>query len=273
MNRLDALFARKKENILNVYFTAGYPKLEDTVPIIRGLAEGGVDLIEIGMPYSDPMADGTTIQQSSMQALKNGMTLELLFEQIREAREYTQVPIILMGYYNQVLQFGTERFVQFCTSAGPKHSPNNLNPEDHSRDVDGLILPDLPLAEYQENFQPLMDAAGLRFSFLITPQTSEARIRAIDAASDGFIYVVSSSAITGNTSGISPAQKDYFARIEAMQLSSPCLIGFGISNAQSFQTACQYAHGAIIGSAFIRALGEGGSSQMVAHDFVKAIKG
>ena len=257
MNRLDALFASKQSNLLNVYFTAGYPKLEDTAPIIQGLADGGVDLIEIGMPYSDPMADGTTIQESSMQALKNGMTLDLLFEQIRQVRQQTEVPLILMGYYNQVMQYGAARFVKACTSAG----------------VDGLILPDLPLAEYQETFQSLVDAADLRFSFLITPQTSEARIRAIDAASDGFIYVVSSSAITGSTSGISQAQQDYFARIEAMNLSSPRLIGFGISDATTFNTACQYANGAIIGSAFIRALADSNTVEATAKEFVEGIKG
>ncbi len=256
MNRLDQLFARKQQGILNIYFTAGYPQLEDTVPIIRALADAGVDLIEIGMPYSDPMADGETIQRSSMQALKNGMTLAKLFEQIREARKYTQVPLVLMGYFNQMMQYGEERFITDCQAAG----------------IDGLILPDLPVYEYESFYKEMVEAADLRMSFLITPQTDEARIRAIDRASKGFIYMVSSSAITGSSQGISPEQIVYFQRIQAMNLEKPRLIGFGISDAEGFRTACSYAQGAIIGSAFIRHLTKGGGEvSAISQAFVEDI--
>lgn len=255
MNRLDHLFAHKHRHILNIYFTAGYPQLEDTVPIIRSLADAGVDLIEIGMPYSDPMADGETIQRSSMQALQNGMTLAKLFEQIREARRYTQVPLVLMGYFNQMMQYGEEKFIADCQAAG----------------IDGLILPDLPVYEYESFYKDLVEAADLRMSFLITPQTDQARILTIDRASKGFIYMVSSSAITGNSSGISEAQIAYFQRIQAMKLAKPRLIGFGISDAESFQTACAYANGAIIGSAFIRALGKSEDVSASSHAFVENI--
>ena len=247
MNRLSQLFRDKPQDLLNVYFTAGYPKLDDTPVIIRTLSEAGVDLIEVGMPYSDPMADGETIQQSSMQALKNGLTLDVLFGQLREARRHTQVPMVLMGYFNQVMQYGTERFVEAAASAG----------------VDGLILPDLPVYEYERELKPLAEQYGLQVTFLITPHTSAARIAEIGQLSSGFIYVVSSSSITGKSSEITPAQKKYFARIAALDLPQPRLIGFGISDAESFRTACRYANGAIIGSAFIRALAAG-------HDDVAA---
>ncbi len=238
MNRLSRLFSTKSQDLLNVYFTAGYPKLEDTVTIIRSLATAGADLIEVGMPYSDPMADGETIQRSSMQALHNGMTLETLFAQLTEARKHTQVPLVLMGYFNQVMQYGAERFVKAAAAAG----------------VDGLILPDLPVFEYEQEFRSIAEAHDIQVTFLITPQTSEDRIRQIGALSTGFIYVVSSSSITGKSGEITQEQKDYFARIQAMDLAQPKLIGFGISDAKSFRTACAYANGAIIGSAFIRAL-------------------
>ncbi|MEM6771768.1 MAG: tryptophan synthase subunit alpha [Bacteroidota bacterium] len=238
MNRLTTLFSQKSQDLLNVYFTAGYPNLDDTVTIITNLAEAGADLIEVGMPYSDPMADGETIQQSSMQALKNGMTLDTLFVQLTEARQQTQIPLVLMGYFNQVMQYGPERFVAAAAKAG----------------VDGLILPDLPVFEYEQEFRAIAEAHDMQVTFLITPQTSEARIREIGALSTGFIYVVSSSSITGKSGEITQAQKEYFARIQAMELPQPKLIGFGISDAKSFRTACDFANGAIIGSAFIRAL-------------------
>jgi tryptophan synthase alpha chain len=257
LNRLDQLFQTKSENILNVYFTAGYPQLGDTVTIIKELAAAGADLIEIGMPFSDPMADGETIQKSSMHALKNGMTLKLLFEQIREVRKHTQVPLVLMGYFNQLMQYGEQRFIDDCQSAG----------------VDGLILPDLPVYEYEHDYRAMIEGADLRMSFLITPQTTDDRIEAIGKAGNGFIYVVSSSSITGTTSGISDAQIAYFEKINNSSLQQPKLIGFGISDSESFNTACRYANGAIIGSAFIRALGKGGDVKSVCHDFVKGIIG
>ncbi len=255
MNRLTRLFAEKDRDLLNVYFTAGFPRLGDTVTIIRELADSGVDLIELGLPYSDPMADGETIQQSSMQALKNGFTLDGLFEQVREARRHTQVPIVLMGYYNQVMQYGSERFVKAARDAG----------------ADGLILPDLPVYEYEAEFRSLAEEHDMQVTFLITPQTPEARIRKIGELSTGFIYVVSSSSITGKSGEITAEQEAYFARIAGMGLKQPRLIGFGISDAKSFRTACRYANGAIIGSAFIRALKGQDDVAAVTRRFVEGI--
>ena len=257
MNRLTALFDRADHPLLNIYFTAGYPHLKDTGPIIRALSEAGTDLIEVGMPYSDPLADGPTIQESGTAAIANGMTLELLFEQLREVRPQTEVPLILMGYLNQVMQYGEDRFVADCVAAG----------------IDGLILPDLPLAEFREGLQKKLADAGIAISFLITPQTSEARIREVDELSTGFIYVVSSAAITGGKGGVSDAQVAYFERIEAMQLKTPRLIGFGISDKASFDRASAHASGAIIGSAFIRALGKGGDVGETARGFVRGVRG
>lgn len=256
MNRIQQLFARKHADILNIYFTAGYPQLHDTGRLIRALAEAGADLIEIGMPYSDPLADGPTIQQSGMQALQNGMNLPLLFEQIRQARQLTDVPLVLMGYFNQMMQYGEERFVQDCMNAG----------------VDGLILPDLPLYEYEMHYKKLIEDAGLSISFLITPQTSEDRIRAVDDSSSGFIYMVSNSAITGAKQDISDTQIAYFQRVVDMELRNPRLIGFGISNRETFQTACRYAQGAIIGSAFIKALSASTDVEEAALSFVAGIR-
>ncbi len=250
MNRLDNLFATKKKDILNVYFTAGHPNLNDTEDIILTLEAAGVDLIELGMPYSDPMADGPTIQDSSTVALKNGMNVELLFEQVKSVREKTQIPLIMMGYFNQVMQFGEERFFRKCAEVG----------------VDGLILPDLPVYVFEEKYKALFEALGLRISFLISPQTSEERIRQIDDLAKGFIYMVSSSSITGAKSGISDEQMAYFNRINEMQLKNPRLIGFGISDHATYSTACQFSSGAIIGSAFIRTLDK-------ATDLKAAIKG
>lgn len=255
MSRLQSLFERKKQDVLNVYFTAGYPALHDTARIIRALDEAGVDLIEVGMPYSDPLADGPTIQASGQQAIQNGMTLPLLFEQIEEARQHTNIPLVLMGYFNPVMQYGEQRFFDRCAAVG----------------IDGLILPDLPIYEYENFYQEGIEKAGLDISFLITPQTSDERIRQIDALSTGFVYMVSNSAITGAKSGISEEQIAYFERIRSMELESPRLIGFGISSHETFQTACQYANGAIIGSAYIRALGEGRPVEEATHQFVQQI--
>lgn len=257
MNRIQALFDRQPRDLLNVYFTAGYPQLHDTGRLIRSLSANGVDLIEIGMPYSDPLADGTTIQESSLQALRNGMTLDLLFDQIAEARPHTDAPLILMGYFNPVMQYGERRFLERCKAVG----------------VDGLILPDLPLHEYEAHYRPMFEELELGISFLITPQTTEARIREVDALTRGFIYMVSSAAITGAQSGISPAQVAYFERIVAMQLTQPRLIGFGISDRATYETACRHASGAIIGSAFIRALGAGTEDvEATVATFVKGLR-
>ncbi len=251
-NRFDQLFAKKDRDLLSIYFTAGYPCLHDTVPVALALAEAGADFIELGMPYSDPLADGPTIQASSEQAIANGMTIDHLFEQVRQIRQHSQIPIVWMGYLNPVMQYGEQRFLQGCANAG----------------VDGLIIPDLPLHEYEAHFMKPARALGLAFSFLITPQTPEARIRYIEQLCTGFIYMVSSYAVTGGRSGIQPEQVAYFERIQAMQLARPRLIGFGISSPADFTTACRYAHGAIIGSAFIRILNNATDVAQAAAGFV-----
>lgn len=256
-NRIVQLFERKTSGILNIYFTAGYPNLGDTQKILRTLDGCGADLIEIGMPYSDPLADGPTIQESGSLAIQNGMTLPILFEQIAEVRPHIKVPLILMGYFNQVMQYGEAAFFRKCREVG----------------IDGLILPDLPLFEYETQYREMIQAEGLTISFLITPQTSEARIRKIDGLSQGFIYMVSDASITGEKQGISDGQIAYFERINAMELKIPRLIGFGIASREAFQTACSYAHGAIIGSAFIKALQPGEAVEQSARKFVEGILG
>tara|TARA_B100000497_G_C7636150_1_gene382391 strand:+ start:325 stop:1095 length:771 start_codon:yes stop_codon:yes gene_type:complete len=238
MNRIKELFKKKKKDILNVYFTAGYPKLDDTVRIATNLTHCGVDLIELGMPYSDPLADGFTIQQSSMKALKNGMSLDLLFDQVKEFRKSHETPIILMGYLNQVIQYGQEKFLDKCVQIG----------------IDGLILPDLPMDIFQNEFKKDLEERDIAFSFLITPQTSDERILLADQLSTGFVYVVSQSSITGKTGDISTTQQAYFDHINKMNLSTPALIGFGIHDKSTYEVACSNSNGAIIGSAFIRAL-------------------
>ncbi len=238
MNRIIELFNKKKENILNVYFTAGFPQLNDTQQIIESLQASGADIIEIGIPFSDPVADGPTIQLSNEKALKNGMTLKLLFSQLKNIREKVNIPIILMGYINPVIQFGIEEFCINCKNIG----------------IDGVILPDLPIQEYINEYKSIFERYGIINNFLITPQTSESRINKIDEVSNGFIYMVSSSSITGSKADTTNDQIIYFKRILSMNLKSPRLIGFGISNRQTFQTACKYANGAIIGSAFISAI-------------------
>lgn len=241
MNRIKQKLSEDKK-ILSIYFTAGYPKLDDTVQIIQDLEKSGVDLIEIGLPFSDPLADGPTIQESSTAALKNGMHTELLFEQIKDIRKSVSIPLILMGYFNPVLQYGVEKFCRKCEEIG----------------IDGLILPDLPLDVYQEEYEALFKKHGLINVFLITPQTSDERIKAIDDASEGFIYMVSSASTTGAKSGFGQEQSTYFQRISNMQLKNPQIVGFGISNEETFNQATEKAKGAIIGSAFIKHLTENG---------------
>ena len=262
MNRLTQLFTSKNRDILNVYFTAGFPKRDDTEAVILSLAASGVDLIEIGMPYSDPLADGPTIQQSGAKALENGMTLDVLFQQIKATRAKNKtIPLILMGYFNQVMQYGDRRFFENCRASG----------------VDGLILPDLPLDVYEADYAAMLNEMDLKISFLITPQTPTDRIRRIDRLTTGFVYIVSSYAITGGASGsIAPEQVEYFQRIEKMKLKNPRLIGFGISNRSTFEIACRYANGAIIGSAFIRVLEQANTEGVenldwVIEDFVAKI--
>jgi tryptophan synthase alpha chain len=254
-NRINQLFQDKKGDILSVYFTAGYPQPDDTVPIIEKLVANGVDLIEIGMPFSDPVADGPVIQQSSLLALKNGMTVKKLFEQLQGIREKVNIPLILMGYLNPVLQFGVEAFCRKCEEVG----------------IDGVILPDLPLNEYQDTYRDLFARHNLHNILLITPQTSEKRLLEIDQASHGFIYMVSSSSTTGAKTSVSDFHLDYFERIKNMNLKNPRLIGFGISNKETFDNACGYAQGAIIGSAFVKALSETGSLDDKISNFVNHV--
>ncbi|MEX2513674.1 MAG: tryptophan synthase subunit alpha [Cyclobacteriaceae bacterium] len=238
MNRIDHLFHTKKENILSIYFTAGFPKLEDTLDIMEAIESAGADIIEIGVPYSDPIADGPTIQESNMVALKQGMSLKKLFEQLKGMRKKVSIPVILMGYLNPIVQYGMEAFCEKCQEVG----------------VDGVILPDLPMQQYLKEYKEIFDRHDLRNTFLISPQTSPERIREIDQHSDGFIYMVSSASITGAKREVTPDQIAYFQRVRDMGLNNPRLIGFGISDKSSFQTAAKYSNGAIIGSAFINVL-------------------
>ncbi|MFT4736675.1 MAG: tryptophan synthase alpha chain [Cyclobacteriaceae bacterium] len=254
LNRIDQAFVEKQTGLLNMYFTAGYPKLDDTLRIASALEQAGADIIELGIPYSDPIADGPTIQESSIAAIENGMNLKLLFEQLAHLRPKVSIPVILMGYLNPVLQFGIERFCQKCAEVG----------------IDGVILPDLPMHEYQSVYKELFESHGVHNIFLITPQTSEQRIQIIDQQSRGFIYMVSSASITGSSQGINDIQTTYFQKINQMRLSTPKMIGFGISDKETFDTANKYAQGAIIGSAFIRQLTKDASDQAI-HQFVHSI--
>jgi len=239
MNRINFLFDKKKENILSVYFTAGFPKLEDTLPTLLSLQANGVDLVEIGIPFSDPMADGIVIQNSSQVALQNGMSLRKLFEQLTAVRAQIHIPLIMMGYLNPVMQFGFENFCKECNRVG----------------VDGMIIPDLPLSDFLAEYKEIALRYKLEFIFLITPETSEDRIRLIDSHTNGFIYMVSSAATTG-TQTTFDNKVEYFNRINGMNLKNPRLIGFGISNKSTREMVCKYSSGAIIGSAFIKALQE-----------------
>ncbi len=255
MNRLQRLFDTKKRNILSIYYTAGYPHLNDTLQIAQTLETAGVDFLEIGFPYSDSIADGPIIQASNKQALANGMTLETLFTQLKNMRLSLTIPVLLMGYFNVVLQYGVENFCKKCAEVG----------------VDGCIIPDLPTYEYQKFYQSVFEKYGLSNIFLVTPQTAEDRIRKIDQLSDAFIYLISSSTITGNNFLVSNKAKVYFSRIQKMNLKNPLMIGFGIADKATFDVVLQYAQGAIIGSAFIKNLTDGNLTQQVTN-FVKAIK-
>ena len=253
MNRINKKLQENKK-LLSIYFTAGYPQLNDTVSILKSLQDSGVDMVEIGMPFSDPLADGPTIQNSGSMALKNGMTTKILFEQLKNIRQDIEIPLILMGYLNPILQFGVEAFCKACAKVG----------------IDGLIIPDLPVKEYEELYKEIFDKYGLINIFLITPQTSEERIRYIDKISNGFIYMVSTAATTGGRDSFDTSQTDYFKRIASLQLKSPQIVGFGISNNTTFVQATQNAKGAIIGSAFIKHLSKGGINT-IPH-FIKKIR-
>ena len=240
MNQLKNLLATKNQNLLSIFFTAGYPTAESTGNIIEKLATSGVDFIEVGLPYSDPLADGETIQYSSSVALENGMNLDKVFAQLQPIQKSCNTPLVLMGYLNQVIKYGVEKFCQKCKVVG----------------IENLILPDLPIDVYEKSYRPIFKAYGISNIFLITPQTSEARIRKINALTDTFIYVVASSSITGAKGTISQEQIAYFKRLSKMNLQSKCMVVFGISNATTFEGVCQFFNGAIIGSAFINFLKE-----------------
>jgi tryptophan synthase alpha chain len=254
MNRINRLFETKGNNILSVYFTAGFPSLDSTAGIVKDLAIPGVDMVEIGMPFSDPLADGPVIQRSSEIALRNGMSINTLFSQLSNIREEVTIPLLLMGYINPVLQFGMENFCRRCAEVG----------------IDGVILPDLPPDIYIEKYSGMFENYNIHNIFLISPQTDEERISMIDSISRGFIYMVSSSSTTGVKSGFSEAQLAYFLKIKNMHIKHPRLIGFGISDHKSFTEACRAANGAIIGSAFIRMLEKGAESQSI-REFVDSI--
>ncbi len=252
MNRINTKLNDSKK-LLSIYFTAGYPNINDTTTIIKQLEANGVDMIEIGLPFSDPLADGPTIQASSTQALQNGMTTKLLFEQLKDIRKTVSIPLLIMGYFNPMFQYGFEAFCKKCHDIG----------------IDGLIIPDLPLDVYQEHYEHIFKTYDLKNIFLITPQTSDERIKQIDKASSSFIYMVSSASVTGTQSGFGDTQTDYFERIAKLNLNNPQIVGFGISNSQTFKAATKHAKGAIIGSAFIKHLNSNGTNNI--NLFTKSI--
>ena len=252
MNRIQKKLKEDKK-LLSIYFTAGYPNINDTVSIIQSLEKNGVDMIEIGLPFSDPLADGPTIQASSTQALKNGMTTEILFNQLKDIRKTVNIPLIIMGYFNPMFQYGVEAFCKKCQEIG----------------IDGLIIPDLPVDVYHDQYQAVFEKYGLINVFLITPQTSVERIKFIDSISNGFIYMVSSASTTGAQSGFGNEQTQYFKRIADMKLNNPQIVGFGISNNETFTQAITHTKGAIIGSAFVKHITNNGSKNI--DTFVNSI--
>jgi tryptophan synthase alpha chain len=259
MNRIETALSKFNDNgktpkkILSIYFTAGYPELDDTASIIKSLASSGVDMIEIGLPFSDPLADGPTIQKSSTKALENGMTTELLFDQLVHIRKEVDIPLLIMGYFNPILQYGIEAFCRKCVETG----------------IDGLIIPDLPVDVYQQEYSDVFKKHGLINVFLITPQTSDERIRYIDSISKGFIYMVSSASTTGAINSFDQGQDAYFERINKLKLKTPQIVGFGISNHKTFVQATKYSSGAIIGSAFVKYLNEHSIAEV--NDFAQTI--
>ncbi|NCI46958.1 tryptophan synthase subunit alpha [Sediminibacterium soli] len=255
MSRLQELFARKNKQVLNVYCTAGYPGLNSTRTVMKALQRHGADLIELGMPYSDPLADGPVIQASGSRALQNGMTIAVLFEQLQGFRTEINIPVVLMGYMNPVLQYGFEKFCADAAAAG----------------VDGLILPDLPEYEFETEYGPVIKQYGLDFIFLVTPETSGERVGKLDALSSGFLYAVSSSATTGKDKDFSSVAV-YLQRLQEMQLKNPVLVGFGIKDRETFQSACQYANGGIIGTAYIQALENGTDVETATGNFLSSIQ-
>src|SRR6187397_246577 len=255
MKRIQELFKRKDNKILNVYCTAGYPLLNSTMEVIKALQKNGVDIIELGMPYSDPLADGPVIQQSSSIALANGMTIKKLFDQLKDFRKNISVPVVLMGYMNPVLQYGFEKFCADASAVG----------------IDGLILPDLPEHEFETEYGPIIKKHGLDFIFLVTPETSEERVKKLDELSTGFLYAVSSSSTTGSDKNMTDV-KSYLQKLQSMELKNPVLVGFGIKDKTTFQAACDNANGAIIGTAYIKALAEPGIVADITRKFLETIR-
>ena len=263
MNRIDNLFQTKGNNILSIYFTAGFPNLNDTADILLQLQKSGADMVEVGIPFSDPMADGVVIQESSHQALQNGMNLDILFDQLYSIKKEIQIPVILMGYFNPVFKYGVESFCEKCVSSG----------------VSGLIIPDMPLEVYLEEYVTLFASYGLYYIPLVTPQTPDKRIALLGKESKGFVYMVSTASITGSKPNLENS-RDYFLRVRKILPSTPLLIGFGIQDADSFEKANKYANGGIIGTAFIKTLKEIPGSEVDKNEirqnidaFVKKIKG
>lgn len=256
MSRLKKLFEKKNRDVLNVYCTAGFPALESTLPVIKALQQNGADIIELGMPYSDPLADGPVIQHSSAIAIQNGMTIAKLFEQLESLRTIVpDIPVILMGYLNPILQYGFEKFCSRCSAVG----------------VDGLIIPDIPMFEFEQEYRRFVEQYGLDFIFLITPETSEERIRNLDTLSSGFLYAVSSSSLTGSNKDFSSVE-GYLKRLQEMNLKNPFLVGFGIKDRSTFETACKYANGAIIGSAYIREIEKSSDIDADTRSFLNGIR-
>ena len=255
MGRISNLFEQKKEDVLNVYITAGYPERDDTLPLMQCLQKNGVDILEIGMPYSDPLADGPVIQASSARALSNGMSIPVLLKQLQDMRPAIQIPVILMGYLNPLLQYGFEKFCREAAAIG----------------VDGLIIPDIPLYEFEKEYKTILNQCGLDFIFLVTPDTDEERIKKIDQVGSGFIYAVSSTSVTGSEKDFTTVE-NYLSSLKELKLKNPVLVGFGIRDRESFETVCRHAQGAIIGSAFIKALGSGKSLEETTASFIQSIR-
>lgn len=247
MNRIDTLFNTKRNRILSVFFPAGYPQMNDSIEILNELQKSGVDMVELGIPFSDPMADGTVIQNAYTKALKNGISLKMIFNQLKDFRNNITIPVILMGYLNPILQYGFEAFCISCKETG----------------VDGVIIPDLPFNEYVKDYKPISDKYGIKMIMLITPETSDERVSLIDKNTSGFIYMVSSASTTGAQNAFGKEKENYFEKINSMNLKNPRLIGFGVSNKTTFDSACEYSSGAIVGSHFVRLLASGDIKQSV----------